>query len=49
MKREISKLSNLEVKINSLILLLREFEVAKEDLDEKQWSFYKSLNKKEEA
>ncbi len=45
----VNKFSNLEIKINSLILLLREFEVAKEDLDEKQWTFYKTLIKKEEA
>lgn len=45
----VNKFSNLEIKINSLILLLREFEVSKEDLDEKQWTFYKSLIKKQEA
>ena len=45
----VNKFSNLEIKINSLILLLREFEVSKEDLEEKQWTFYKSLIKKEET
>lgn len=45
----VNKFSNLEIKINSLILLLREFEVTKEDLDEKQWTFYKTLIKKEEV
>ena len=45
----VNKFSNLEIKINSLILLLREFEVSKEDLDEKKWLFYKTLIKKEEA
>ncbi|WP_236537158.1 hypothetical protein [Sphingobacterium composti Ten et al. 2007 non Yoo et al. 2007] len=45
----VNKFSNLEIKINSLILLLREFEVTKEDLDDKQWTFYKSLIKKQEA
>lgn len=45
----VNKFSNLEIKINSLILLLQEFEVSKEDLEEKQWGFYKSLIKKEEA
>ncbi|MCA5006726.1 hypothetical protein [Sphingobacterium bovistauri] len=45
----VNKFSNLEIKINSLVLLLREFEVSKDDFDEKQWTFYKSLIKKEEA
>lgn len=46
----VNKFSNLEIKINSLIQLLREFEVSKEDLnDDKQWTFYKSLIKKEEG
>lgn len=46
----VNKFSNLEIKINSLVQLLREFEVSKEDLnDDKQWTFYKSLIKKEEG
>ena len=45
----VNKFSNLEIKINSLIILLREFEVSKEDLDEKQWAYYKTLIKREEA
>lgn len=46
----VNKFSNLEIKINSLIQLLREFDVSKEDLnDDKQWTFYKSLIKKEEG
>lgn len=46
----VNKFSNLEIKISSLIQLLREFEVSKEDLnDDKQWTFYKSLIKKEEV
>ncbi len=43
----VNKFSNLEIKINSLIQLIQEFEVHKEDLDEKQWLFYKSLLKEE--
>ena len=45
----VNKFSNLEIKINSLIQLLGEFEVTKDELDEKQWTFYKTLIKKEEA
>lgn len=46
----VNKFSNLEIKINSLIQLLREFDVSKEDLnDDKQWAFYKTLIKKEEV
>ncbi|TDQ73857.1 hypothetical protein [Sphingobacterium yanglingense] len=41
----VNKFSNLEIKINSLIQLIKEFEFLKEDLDEKQWAFYKSLLK----
>lgn len=41
----VNKFSNLEIKINSLILLLRDFEVRAEDLEEKQWQFFKSLTK----
>lgn len=41
----VNKFSNLEIKINSLILILREFELRKEDFEEKQWLFYKSLLK----
>jgi len=41
----VNKFSNLEVKINSLIQLLREFELDKAVLEEKQWLFYKSLMK----
>lgn len=41
----VNKFSNLEIKINSLIQLVREFEVNKEDLEEKQWLFYKTLIK----
>lgn len=43
----VNKFSNLEIKINSLIQILRDFEVNKEDLDEKQWLYYKSLTKQE--
>lgn len=43
----VNKFSNLEIKINSLIQILREFEVNKEDLEEKQWIYYKSLIKTE--
>lgn len=41
----VNKFSNLEIKINSLIQLIKEFEFLKENLDEKQWAFYKSLLK----
>src|SRR5690606_14181858 len=41
----VNKFSNLEVKINSLVQILREFELSNTDLDEKQWSFYKTLIK----
>lgn len=41
----VNRFSNLEIKINSLILLLRDFEVRAEDLEEKQWQFFKSLTK----
>lgn len=41
----VNKFSNLEIKINSLIQLIREFELNKEELEEKQWIFYKSLIK----
>jgi hypothetical protein len=37
----------LEIKINSLVQLLREFELTKGDLEEKQWAFYKSLTKED--
>lgn len=43
----VNKFSSLEIKINSLIQLLREFEVTKDMLDEKQWTFYKTLTKKD--
>lgn len=43
----VNKFSNLEIKINSLIQILREFDVDKEELDEKQWQYYKSLIKVE--
>lgn len=45
----VNKFSNLEIKINSLIQLLAEFEVDRDELDEKQWTYYKTLIKKEEA
>lgn len=41
----VNKFSNLEIKINSLVQLIKEFEFEKEQLDEKQWAFYKSLLK----
>lgn len=41
----VNKFSNLEIKINSLILLLKDFEVNREEIEEKQWLFYKSLVK----
>jgi len=41
----VNKFSNLEIKINALVQLLKDFEVHEEDLDEKQWSFYKTLTK----
>lgn len=41
----VNKFSNLEIKINSLVQLIKEFEFEKEQLDEKQWTFYKSLLK----
>lgn len=41
----VNKFSNLEIKINSLVQILREFDLVNEDLDDKQWSFYKSLIK----
>lgn len=44
----VNKFSNLEIKINSLVSLLKEFEVKKEDLEEKQWLFYKTLIKPKE-
>jgi len=44
----VNKFSNLEIKINSLVLILKDFEVNKEDLDEKQWAFYKTLTKSNE-
>jgi len=44
----VNKFSNLEIKINALILILREFEVNKEDFEEKQWLFYKTLIKTNE-
>lgn len=44
----VNKFSNLEIKINSLISLLKEFEVNKEELEDKQWSFYKVLTKSKE-
>ncbi len=43
----VNKFSTLEIKINSLIQLVREFEVRREDLDEKQWLFYKLLLKED--
>ena len=46
----VNKFSNLEIKINSLVQLLKEFDVDKEMLDEKQFAFFKILTKeKEEA
>lgn len=44
----VNKFSNLEIKINSLVLILKEFEVNKDDLEEKQWLFYKTLTKPNE-
>lgn len=44
----VNKFSNLEIKINSLVLILKDFKVNKEDLDEKQWAFYKTLTKSNE-
>lgn len=41
----VNKFSNLEIKINSLVQILREFDLSKEQFDDKQWSFYKSLIK----
>ncbi|ERJ58762.1 hypothetical protein [Sphingobacterium paucimobilis] len=41
----VNKFSNLEIKINSLIQLIGDFELQKEDMEEKQWVFYKSLLK----
>lgn len=41
----VNKFSNLEIKINSLILILRDFEINQSLLEEKQWLFYKSLMK----
>lgn len=43
----VNKFSTLEIKINSLIQLVWEFEVRREDLDEKQWLFYKLLLKED--
>lgn len=43
----VNKFSNLEIKINSLVQLIRELEFPKEEMDEKQWLFYKSLVKVE--
>ncbi|NGM61518.1 hypothetical protein G5B30_06245 [Sphingobacterium sp. SGG-5] len=43
----VNKFSTLEIKINSLIQLIREFEINIKDLDEKQGQFYKSLLKEE--
>ena len=41
----VNKFSNLEIKINSLIVLLKDFEVNKELMDDKQWLFYSTLVK----
>ncbi len=41
----VNKFSNLEIKINSLILILKDFEVNKDDLEEKYWLFYLTLVK----
>lgn len=41
----VNKFSNLEIKINSLIILLKDFEVNKELMDDKQWLFYSTLVK----
>jgi len=41
----VNKFSNLEVKINSLIQLLKELDVERDGLEEKLWVFYKSLLK----
>lgn len=43
----VNKFSNLEIKINSLVELLKEFDLSKDDLGEKQWLFYKSLRKED--
>ena len=43
----VNKFSTLEIKINALVQLVREFEVAREMLDDKQWQFYKSLLKED--
>lgn len=44
----VNKFSNLEIKINSLIQLIQEFQFDKDELEEKQWLFYKSLLKLKE-
>ncbi len=41
----VNKFSTLEVKINSLISLLKEFEVNETEVEEKYWTFYKTLVK----
>lgn len=41
----VNKFSNLEIKINSLILILKEFEVNQDTLEEKYWLFYLTLVK----
>lgn len=43
----VNKFSNLEVKINALVQLLREFQLERQGMDDKQWLFYKSLTKEE--
>ncbi|WP_317130747.1 hypothetical protein [Sphingobacterium lumbrici] len=41
----VNRFSNLEIKILSLIQLLKDFDLEKEQLDEKQYTFFKSLIK----
>lgn len=41
----VNRFSNLEVKIHSLVQILREFDLSNEHFDDKQWIFYKSLTK----
>ncbi|MBE8720736.1 hypothetical protein C4F40_08365 [Sphingobacterium sp. Ka21] len=41
----VNRFSNLEIKILSLIQLLKDFDLEKEQLDEKQHTFFKSLIK----
>lgn len=45
----VNKFSNLEVRIQSLVQLLRDMEVDTSLLDEKQTAFYKQIKKEEAA